>query len=146
MPQQPDGQPGAKSYFVGDVGAHARVAQGEHIIWTETVLGPADAEALQRQFSELLARIEATPELDEVERDIAREKTEAVAVGLATAARSPGGLRKALLDAKGWMLSSAGWLWEGLQKALTSQAGQRAIAGITEATTRAAIQSLLGPR
>lgn len=140
--QQPD--PTGKSYYIRDVGAGARIAQGENITWTEGFAGDPQAEALKRQFTDLLARIDNAPDLDEVDRTLAKEKTEAVADGLANAQQEPGRLRRALRDAKGFLTSSAHWVWDGLNQILTSEAAQKTIGTITEASTKAAIQSLLG--
>jgi hypothetical protein len=57
--QQP--HPTGKSYQIGDVGAGARVAQGENITWTERFTGDPQGEALRRQFTDLLAQIERCP-------------------------------------------------------------------------------------
>jgi hypothetical protein len=140
--QQP--HPTGKSYQIGDVGAGARVAQGENITWTERFTGDPQGEALRRQFTDLLAQIESAPDLDEDDRALAKDKTEAVANGLANAQREPSGLRRALRDAKGFLTSSAHWVWDGLNQILTSEAAQKTIGTITEAGTKAAIQSLLG--
>jgi hypothetical protein len=134
----------AKSYQMGNVGAGARVAQGEHITWTEGFSGDPQGEELKRQFAELLARIDQASDLDEDERALAKEKTEAVADGLANAQHEPGRLRRALRDAKGFLSSSASWVWDGLNKILTSEAAQKTIGTITEAGTQAAIKSLTG--
>ena len=142
MGEQP--QPMGKSYHIGDVGASARVAQGEHITWTEGFAGDAQGETIIRQFTELIARIDNATDLDEDERALAREKTEAVADGLANVQREPSLLRRALRDAKSFLTSSASWVWEGLTQILTSEAAQKTIATITEAGTKAAIQSLTG--
>jgi hypothetical protein len=136
--------PIGKSYQIGDVGEAARVAQGENITWTEGFAGNPQGEALKRQFADLLARIDTATDLDEDERALAKEKTEAVADGLANAQQEPGRLRRALRDAKAFLASSASWVWEGLNQILTSEAAQKTIGTITEAGTRAAIQSLTG--
>jgi hypothetical protein len=106
--------------------------------------GYPQGEALKRQFTDLLARIDNAPDLDEDDRALAKEKTEAVADGLANAQREPGRLRRALRDAKGFLTSSAHWVWDGLNQILTSEAAQKTIGTITEAGTKAAIQSFLG--
>jgi hypothetical protein len=143
MAEQQSPPPG-KSYRVGDVGPGARVAVGEHITWTEGFAGYPEGEELKHQFADLLTRIDEAPDLDEDERALAKEKTEAVADGLANAQRDPGRLRRALRDAKGFLTSSASWVWDGLNQILTSDAAQKTIATITEAGTKAAIQSLTG--
>ena len=97
MPNEP--KPEGRSYRIGDVGAGARIAQGENISWVEGVSSLPDGEALKRQFDALLDRIAKDSSLDEDTRELARAKTEAVAEGLAAAQASPGALRRALLDA-----------------------------------------------
>ena len=133
-----------KSYEMGDVGAGARVAQGEHITWTEGFSGNPQGEELKRQLAELLVRIDKASDLDEDEKELAREKTEAVANALANAQQEPGRLRRALRDAKTFLTSSAGWVWDGLNNVLSSEAAQKTIGTITEAGTQAAIKSLIG--
>ncbi len=58
---------GGKNYVIHDVGANARVQQGENLNWTEIgVSDPTgDGAALVRQFQALLSRIAQHPELDE---------------------------------------------------------------------------------
>jgi hypothetical protein len=131
-----------KSYRIGNVGSGARVAQGEHITWTEGFAGNAEAEELKRQFADLLARIDKATDLDEDERALAKDKTEAVADGLANAMLGPDRLRRALRDARGFLTSSASWIWDGLNQILTSEAAQQMITSITDSGTKAAIQSL----
>lgn len=140
--QQP--HPTGKSYSIGNIGPGARVAQGENITWTEGFPGNPQGEELKRQFTDLLERIDNAPDLDEDERALVKEKTEAVADGLANAQHEPRRLRRALLDAKGFLTSSAHAVWDGLNQILTSEAAQKTIGTITEAGTKAAIQSLLG--
>jgi len=43
-----------------------------------------------------------------------------------------------------FLTSRAGWAWDELRKVLESEAAQKAIGNITEASTRAAIQGLIG--
>ena len=133
-----------KSYQMGDVGAGARVAQGENITWTEGFTGSPQGEELKHRFADLLARIDRADDLNDDERAIAKEKTEAVANGLANAQREPSRLRRALLDAKAFLASSAHWVWDGLNGILSSEAAQKTIATITEASTKATIQSMVG--
>jgi hypothetical protein len=142
MTEQPN--TAGKSYQIGDVGAGARVAQGEHITWTEGFAGNPQSEELKRQFTDLLTRIDNTTDLNEDERALVKEKTEAVADGLANAQREPTRLRRALLDAKGFLTSSARWVWDGLNHILASDAAQQTIATITDASIKAGIQSLMG--
>jgi hypothetical protein len=135
---------GGKRYTMGNIGAGARVVQGDQNTWIEAVQGAPGGQELQRQLEELLARIAKAPDLDEDSRQLATEKTRAVADALAQAGQSPDGLRRALRDARVFLTSTAGWAWEGLRKALSSEAAQHIISGITEGATRAAIQGLLG--
>jgi hypothetical protein len=142
MPEEP--KPAAeRSYRIGDVGAGARVAQGENISWVEGVSGLPDGESLKRQFDQLLERITKDASLDEDARAIAQKKTEAVAEGLAKAQNEPGTLRLALLDAKSWFGNTASWVGNALGDILKSPAAQKTIGTVTEATTKAAIASFL---
>jgi glutamine synthetase adenylyltransferase len=136
---------GSKIYTIGDVGAGAQVAQGEHIQQVKNALaGVPDSDVLERQFAELMNRIAQAPDLDDETRDLALEKTKAVAEGLASAKESPNRLSRALRDAKGFLTSSVKGAWEGLCKILNSEAAQKTISAIAEGTTKAAIAALIG--
>jgi hypothetical protein len=52
-------------------------------------------------------------------------------------------LRRALLDAKLWFGSAASWVGKALGDILKSEAAQKTIGTVTEATTKAAIASFL---
>jgi hypothetical protein len=142
MPDEPNPAPG-RSYHIGDVGAGARVAQGEDISWIEGVAGLAGGESLAQQFAALLTRIAEDASLDEDTRALAQDKTKAVAEGLAKVRESPGMLRRALLDAKSWFGSTASWIGSALGDILKSEAAQKTIDTLTEATTKAAIDSFV---
>jgi hypothetical protein len=131
-------------YQVGDVGAGARVAVGEHISWAEGVPKLPDGEELKHQFDALLERIATDSSLDEDTRELARTKTEAVAEGLVVAQASPGVLRRALLDAKSWFGGAASGIGLALSGILKSEAAQKTLGTVTEATTKAAIASFIG--
>ena len=142
MPEEP--KPAAeRSYQIGDVSAGARVAQGENISWVEGVAGLPGGESLAQQFKALLERIAQDESLDEDTRALAQDKTKAVAEGLAKAQESPGLLRRALLDAKSWFGSAASWVGGALGDILKSEAAQKTIGTVTEATTKAAIDSFV---
>lgn len=143
MPDEP--KPIAeRSYQMGNVGAGARVAQGENISWVEGVVGGLpDGEALAKQFDALLKRIAGGGSLDEDTRALAEAKTKAVAEGLAKTQESPGMLRRALLDAKSWFGSTASWVGNALSDILKSEAAQKTIGTVTEATTKAAIDAFV---
>ena len=142
MPDEP--KPAAeRSYQMGNVGAGARVAQGEHISWVEGVASLPDGEALARQFDTLLKRIAQDASLDEDTRALAQDKTKAVAEGLAKVQESPGPLRRALLDAKSWFGSTASWVGKALGDILKSEAAQKTLGTVTEATAKAAIDSFV---
>jgi hypothetical protein len=132
-----------RSYHIGDVGTGARVAQGENIAWVEGVAGLPGGESLVKQFDALLKRIAEDASLDEDTRALAQDKTKAVAEGLAKAQESPGMLRRALLDAKSWFGSTASWVGNALGDILKSEAAQKTIGTVTEATTKAAIDSFV---
>jgi hypothetical protein len=135
---------GSKSYHIGDVGAGARVAQGENISWQEGISALPDGKLLQEQFATLLVRIAEADGLDDDTRDLAREKIDMVATALEQVGSQPARLRRALADAKVFLTASAEWVWDGLRSVLTSDAAQKTIGTITEATATAAIKSLLG--
>ena len=136
---------GGKSYVIHDVGANARVQQGENLSWTEMGGANGDSAVLVRQFEDLLKRIAEHPELDEDTRALTAQKTEAVAQTLAHAEEDPAALKRAVLDAKGWLGSAAGWAWDGLSTILKSEAAQKTIAAIAETGVRTAIKTLIGP-
>lgn len=139
MPDEP--KPAAdRSYHIGDVGAGARVAQGENISWVEGVPG---GESLTRQFGALLKRIAEDSSLDEDTRALAQDKAKAVAAGISKVQESPSTLRRALLDAKSWCGTSASWVGSALSDILQSEAAQQTLATVTEATTKAAIAAFV---
>jgi Lon protease-like protein len=133
-----------KSYFMGDVGAGARVQQGENLNWMESYSNSPGGAELVQQFRALIKEINEHPELDEDTRAISVAKTEAVAEGLANAEKSPGKLKTALLDAKAWFTTAAKWGWDKIVKILKSDAAKKAIEMITEAGTKAAIAAVIG--
>jgi hypothetical protein len=133
-----------RSYEMGDVGAGARVAQGENISWIEGVASLPGGASLAQQFKELLERIAQDESLDEDTRALAQEKTKAVAEGLAKVRESPGPLRRALLDAKSWFGNTATWVGKALGDILRSEPAQKALAAVTEGVTKAAVDSFLG--
>lgn len=132
-----------RSYRIGDVGAGARVAQGENISWAEGVNSLPDGQSLVTQFNVLLMRIAEDPALGADTRALAEEKTMAVADGLARINELPGKLRRALLDGKSWFGGAATWVGGALGDILKSEAAQKTIGAVTEATTKAAINSFL---
>jgi hypothetical protein len=142
MPDEPKAI-AERSYQMGDVGAGARVAQGENISWVEGVASLPGGESLAQQFTALLERIAQDASLDEDTRELAQDKTKAIAEGLAKAEESPGILRRALLDAKSWFGSAASWVGNALGDILKSEAAQKTIGTVTEASTRATIDSFL---
>jgi hypothetical protein len=132
-----------RSYRIGNVGAGARIAQGENISWVEGVTALPGGESLTQQFAALLERIAKDTSFDEDTRTLAQDKTKAVAEGLAKVQESPGLLRRALLDAKSWFGSTASWVGSALGDILKSEAAQKTIASVTEAATKAAIDSFV---
>jgi hypothetical protein len=143
-----------KSYTIGNIGAHARVAVGEHITWTENNFAGIDQGAeLAEKFTALLKRIETDCSLDDAARELSVEKTKKVAEELASAARAPdsqgperngAGLRRAVMDAKSWLASTATWAWDELQKILSSDAAQKTLRNITSTAVKVSIKTLLG--
>jgi hypothetical protein len=69
MPEEPKPAAG-RSYQMGNVGAGARVAQGENISWVEGVAGLPGGESLAQQFTALLERIAEDASLDGGQRTI----------------------------------------------------------------------------
>jgi hypothetical protein len=129
----------SRSYQIGNVGASARVAQGENISWVEGVARLPDGESLARQFAALLNRIDEDLSLDEDTRALAQDKTKAIVEGLTMAQESPTMLRRALLDAKSWFGGRASWVGGALMDILKSEEAQKTIGTVTEAATKAAI-------
>ena len=142
MPEEP-GPAAGRSYQMGNVGAGARVAQGENISWLEGVGSLPEGGSLAGQFDALLKRIAADTSLDEDTRELAQDKTKAVAEGIANVQGSPGALRRALLDAKSWFGTTASWVGDALGGVIKSEAAQKTLATVTEASTKAAIASFL---
>jgi hypothetical protein len=141
MSDEPKPVAAERSYQMGNVGAGARVAQGENISWVEGVAGLPGGESLSRQFDALLKRIAEDASLDEDTRALAQEKTKAVAEGIAKVQESPTALRRALLDAKSWFGTGASWVGSALGEILKSEAAQTTLRSVTEAATKAAIES-----
>jgi hypothetical protein len=139
-----ESKPEGRSYQIGDVGAGARVAQGESISWVEGVSRLPDGEVLKQQFDMLLERIAKDSSLDEDTCELARTKTRAIAEGLAVVQASPGVLRRALLDAKSWFGGATSWVGHTLGDILKSEAAQKTLGTVTEAGTKATIASFMG--
>lgn len=134
-----------KTFQIGDVGAHARVQQGENLQWIEAGQGASpEAAELARRFSDLLGRLGADPGLDEDSRQLSLQKTEEVAKSLATVQQSPQNLKRALLDAKSWLSGKATWAWDELRAIVKSEAAQKILATVGEEGVKLAIQSLAG--
>ncbi|MGF6701115.1 hypothetical protein OKW38_005792 [Paraburkholderia sp. MM5496-R1] len=142
MADEPNPAP-ERSYHIGDVGKGARVAQGENISWVEGLAGLPEGETLSRQFAALLEQIDKDASFDDDTRALAKEKTTAVAEGLATAQESPGALRRALLDARSWFGSTASWVGNAIGDILKSEAAQKTIGTVSEAVTKAAIDTFV---
>jgi hypothetical protein len=132
-----------RSYQMGNVGAGARVAQGENISWVEGVASLPDGKALNAQFDALLKRIAEDGSLDEDTRALAQDKTKAIAEGIAKVTESPTALRRALMDAKSLFGVTASWVGGALGEILQSEAAQKTLRTVTEATTKAAIASFV---
>jgi len=130
-------------YSIGNVGAGARVAQGRNISWVEAVASLPDGELVSQKFDALLRRIAEDAALDEDTRVLAKTKTEAIAEGLAKLDESPSVLRRALLDAKSWFGGAASWVGSALNDILKSDAAQKTLGTITEASTKAAISEFM---
>jgi hypothetical protein len=77
MPDEPKPAAG-RNYQMGNVGAGARVAQGENISWVEGIASLPGGESLAQQFTTLLEQIAQDASLDEDTRELAQDKTKAV--------------------------------------------------------------------
>jgi hypothetical protein len=109
----------------------------------EGISGLPEGASLKRQFSVLLERIAKDGLLDEDTRALAEQKTEAIAEGLGKVMDDPGPLRRALIDAKSWFVSAAKWVGKSVGDILKGEAAQKTIGTVTEAATKAAIDSFL---
>jgi len=135
---------GGKQYTIGNVGAGARIIQGDYNTWIEDRMGalPEGGELAER-FQALVERLETAEDLDEDARALATEKTMTVVDALAQAPEEPGTLKRALVDAKTFLSNAAGWAWDELSGIVSSEAAQKTISTITDVGTRAAIQALV---
>jgi hypothetical protein len=130
-------------YSIGNVGSGARVAQGDNISWIEGLANLREGESLTQQFSALLERIANDASLDEDTRELAKDKTKAIAEGFVNAQESPGKLRRALLDAQSWFSGAASWVSNALGDVLRSDAAQKTINSMSEGSIKAAIDAFL---
>jgi hypothetical protein len=135
---------GGKSYHIGDVGANARVAQGENIQWIEAPANMPELQEVVRQFNLLVEKISADPNLDEDTKTLTVEKTKAVAQAVTRANEEPNKLKIALQDAKGWMIATASYTWDGLNTILKSEAVQKTVGTITDTAVKSAIKAIIG--
>jgi hypothetical protein len=137
-------KPVGKTYTMGNVGSGAIAVQGEqNQIIGNRLAALEDGPEIERMFADLFERLDKA-DVDKVTKDMALEKTRAVAVGLTEATSDPGKLHRALLDAKAFLGSALGWAWKQLSEIIQSDAVQKTIGTITEAGTRAAISSVTG--
>ena len=137
-------KPGAeRSYQMGNVGPGARVAQGENISWFEGIAGLPVGKSLTWEFDALLKRIGEDASLDEATRALAQDKIKAVAEGIAHIHESPSILRRALLDAKSWFGTTASWVSNALADIVKSEAAQKTLETLTDATTKGVIASFV---
>src|SRR4051794_39155378 len=104
------------SYHIGNVGAGARIQQGEYLSWTESTFGGVPGgDELRARFEDLASRLVASPDLDEASTELALEKTQALAEGLEAAPSDPAKLQRSVLDANGWLRGTAAWAWEEIR-------------------------------
>jgi hypothetical protein len=142
MSDNPNPTP-SDSFWIGNVGAGAHVAQGKNISWVEGLSGLPLGDTLVRQFAELQEKIDNDPGLDDDARALTKLKATAIAEGLAKAKESPNMLRSALMDAKSWFASTASWVGTSIGEILKSEAAQKTIGTVSEAATKATIDSFL---
>lgn len=137
---------GGESYSLsGSVGAGATAIVGKNITNIQQMFPKtADGEFLSQQFKALVEEIGSNKDLDDKTRELAIEKTVAVAGGLAKAAENPNKLKDVLKDAKEFLARKASWAWDKMQAILTSEAVQKTLGTITEAAVRGAITSITG--
>jgi len=131
-------------YTMGDVGPNARVQQGRQQTWTETLNAIPNSDTLKEQFEKIIEEISQDNTLDEDEKSISQEKTEAIVKGLANVQSSPKDLHRALMDGNNWFSNKANWIWDKLSTTLKSDTAQKTIGTITESGVRGAILALIG--
>ena len=139
--------PEAKESFqstTGDIGANARVQIGKNQTWIDAVNTLPESNTLKQQFEEILEEISQDNTLDEDEKSISKEKTEAIAKGLADVQNSPKDLHRALIDGKNWFSNKASGIWNKLSSILKSDAAQKTIGTITESAVKGSIQAFIG--
>ena len=132
-----------ESYTIGDIGANTRVQQGKNQTWIEAANTIDESNTLKQQFEKILEEISQDNSLDEVEKCISKEKTEAISKGLENAQNSPKDLQYALIDSKSWFSSKASGVWNKLNDILKSDAAQKTIGTIAESGVKGAIQALI---
>jgi hypothetical protein len=134
---------GTKIYTIGNVGPGATAIQGENIHVMNALKALPEGDTLRQQFEALLKRIANAPDLDEDTRELATAKTQAVAQGLAEAHKEPSKLRLALRDAQLTLSNAAKWAWDGLVNVLKSEAAQKTIGTISEASVRGTMEAFI---
>lgn len=144
MSQGPDSGRAGKNYSMGSVGAGARVIQGDGNVWSESLGLHQAGEQVAREITEIAEHIRADAALEPDDRELAIEKTQAVAAALSEQSGSPGQLRKALRDAQSFLSSKVMWAWDRLRQVLTGEAGLQILGSITDVAAKAAIQAILG--
>lgn len=133
-----------KHYSIGDVGPGARVVQGDHNTWIESLSSRPGGASVANGLRDLLDRVEADTDLEPDDRELALDKTQSVADALPAVADQPEGLRKALRDAKQFFESKAQWAWDSLRRILASESGRQLLDTVTDVAARVAIMALLG--
>jgi hypothetical protein len=126
-------------YHIGNVGAGAQVAQGEHISQTMLQAG-VGLDDLRAVFDPVLRAIDTADDLDDDEREVAREAVQEVVEATEHAQEDPSALRRALTKSRK-LLGNA---WGRLVEAMNSETVQKTLGTITEATVQAGIKSLIG--
>lgn len=140
MSESPN-QSGNRSYHIGDVGTGARVAQGDNISWVEGINALPEGAQITDQFKQILDSIEADSTLDDDNKELARNKVEAIADALANIENNPAALRVALKDGKTFFSSVASGLGKAIASLLSSDAAQKILGTVTESATKAAISN-----
>jgi len=132
-------EPAPVGYRIGNVGEGAQVAQGSNINQTMLQAG-VSPEQIRAAFADVFSAIAADETLDQDEKQVAKESAEEVMTATEQAGDDPGALKRALGKAKKLL----GGAWTTLVKAMESDAVQKTIGTITEASMQATIKSMLG--
>ena len=133
------------TFSMGDVGPHATVQQGHHQTIAQIRGGSAsdDLATILTSLDSLRRHLAASPHADAATKALSDKKIQALEEALKSADEDPDTLHLTLLDTESWLTKAAGWAWTKVHDALTSEAGQKVICGISEGAAKAGIEMLL---